>query len=185
MAAIDKDGNLLTWGCNDLGGLGRITRDNQSDNTESQEESEREPTVAKKNSVLAAAGGGFTLSMSKNGQVFMHGCFRSYEGKLYREKFLGDCVDDVPCDSMPVDFDGRQLRMIACGENFAAGITELGDLYTFGIAIEALGRVDIPNHVSFLCMQRASSLTLSCKELLIFSTFYYVSQFKLDDHGWR
>ena len=148
MAAINKQGKLLTWGCNDEGGLGRVTKDG-SDTTDNQVELERDPTPVMNDVAFVYAGGGYTLSMNRDcSQLLMHGCFRSYEGNKIREKNFGDSAKDVRCDAVPVNFDGKKLRKVACGENFCAVIDESGQLYTFGITDDVCGKEFDPPIVS-------------------------------------
>ncbi|KAG9301165.1 hypothetical protein G9A89_012548 [Geosiphon pyriformis] len=146
--AINRQGKMYTWGCNDHGALGRVTDD----------EDERRPGLADDREindvkiVKVACGGSLTLALSDEGKVYATGTFKGSKllGLLHQINF-------ILLNALTLSEDGiigysrgqpkhQQFRFslyqpasklkkvvdIAAGLNHAVLLTSEGYVYTFG-----------------------------------------------------
>ena len=113
--ALTSSERVYTWGCNDDGALGRITRDID-------EEFRFDRCVLPEGITSLCAGDSFTVALAKSGRAYISGCFRSSGGVLG----LFEHRQMVP-EPILLPFD-RPIKSIACGADFCLLLTENGTL---------------------------------------------------------
>ncbi|PSN52909.1 Regulator of chromosome condensation [Blattella germanica] len=125
---LTKSGQVLTFGCNDEGALGRDT---------SKEGSEMEPaSVALEGHVVQiTAGDSHSAALLDDGRVFAWGAFRDSSGTM---GLTSNGVEKKPVEMLP----GITKVKIASGADHLVMLTDDGQLYTCGCGEQGqLGRV--------------------------------------------
>ncbi|KAL8700165.1 MAG: hypothetical protein Q9224_001088 [Gallowayella concinna] len=141
VAALTRDGKVLTWGVNDQGALGRDTKwdggmremDADSDDEDNAglnplESTPGAITTFPEGTVIVklSAGDSHTLALTDDGRVFGWGTFRSNEGILGFSK-------DTLVQSTPVLLPKlSKIVDIASGSNHALALDNKGVVYTWG-----------------------------------------------------
>ncbi|KAL9035621.1 MAG: hypothetical protein Q9180_004765 [Flavoplaca navasiana] len=141
VAALSRDGKVLTWGVNDQGALGRNTQweggmrdmDEDSDDDDNAGLNPRESTPGPITTfpeatviVKLSAGDSHTLALTDDGRVFGWGTFRSNEGILGFSK-------DTLVQSTPVLLPKlSKIVDISSGNNHALALDNKGVVYTWG-----------------------------------------------------
>ncbi|CAG8459248.1 27159_t:CDS:2 [Gigaspora margarita] len=121
-AALNLDGKVITWGCNDHSALGRITPD---------KEDEKKPDYAQgidKKIVKVLCGANITLALSDDGQLYISGTFKDQEGILgisSKKKLEHIFTKYIPTSKF-------KISDIAIGKNHVIFLTTKGFLYNFG-----------------------------------------------------
>ncbi|CAG8461681.1 2390_t:CDS:2, partial [Cetraspora pellucida] len=128
VAALTRDGKVVTWGCNDEGALGRVTKSEENPN----ETDENVPAYAQglDNIIIVkvACGSNITFALSDKGQLYATGTFRDNNGNT-------GFTSAINKQSMFVKYGPTshlKIADIAVGDNHALMLTTQGDLYTFG-----------------------------------------------------
>ncbi|OQR92398.1 regulator of chromosome condensation (RCC1)-like protein [Achlya hypogyna] len=132
-AAVTKDGNVYTWGCNDDGALGRTGDENFPGLVTG---------FPANTSIINVIGGDcHSVALAVDGSVFMWGSYKDKEGKLW-------CDAPTPKET----FKNKQLTPyrvsglanvadIACGSSFNVARTADGHVYSWGLGeMGQLGR---------------------------------------------
>ncbi|KAL8996617.1 MAG: hypothetical protein Q9169_003899 [Polycauliona sp. 2 TL-2023] len=141
VAALTRDGKVLTWGVNDQGALGRDTQwegglrdmDDDSDDDDNAGLNPKESTPGPVTTfpegtviVKLSAGDSHTLALTEDGRVFGWGTFRSNEGILGFSK-------DTLVQTTPVLLPKlTKIVDIASGNNHALALDNKGVVYTWG-----------------------------------------------------
>ncbi|KAL8790763.1 MAG: hypothetical protein Q9213_000387 [Squamulea squamosa] len=141
VAALTRDGKVLTWGVNDQGALGRDTQwegglrdmDADSDDEDGSGLNPKESTPGAITTfpegtvvVKLSAGDSHTLALTDDGRVFGWGTFRSNEGILGFSK-------DTLVQTTPVLLPKlSKIVDIASGNNHALALDSKGVVYTWG-----------------------------------------------------
>ncbi|KAF2191081.1 RCC1/BLIP-II [Zopfia rhizophila CBS 207.26] len=148
--ALTKDNNILTWGVNDNGALGRDTSnaevklrdvddetgsdsDSDLDSDSGLNELEATPTAISMEHfpedtvfVDVAAGDSCSLALTDEGLVFGWGNFRKNEGVLGFTK-------DVETARFPIHIDGlKKITQIACGTNHVLALDNSNQVWAWG-----------------------------------------------------
>ncbi|XP_068993941.1 regulator of chromosome condensation isoform X1 [Neodiprion pinetum] len=127
-ACLNKDGKVLSFGCNDEGALGRDT---------SKEGSETFPgfvTLPEK-AVQVTAGDSHSAALLEDGRVFAWGAFRDSHGNM---GLTPRGNERLPVEILP----GVKVIKIASGADHLVLLTGKGQVYTCGCAEQGqLGRV--------------------------------------------
>ncbi|KAJ6140460.1 Ran exchange factor Prp20/Pim1 [Penicillium chermesinum] len=145
--ALTHDNQILTWGVNDQGALGRDTAwdggykdidDNKSDSDSDDEDSglnphEATPTAIPASSfpegtvfVQVAAGDSSSFAVTDDGQVYGWGTFRSNDG------ILGfDSIHRVQTTPLLIP-DLKKIKSITCGANHVLALNEKGSVFSWG-----------------------------------------------------
>lgn len=152
--ALRADGTVLSWGCNDNGALGRLTEAGENTNTFAVDfiPDFIPDFIGNSKSIgivlRIACGDCQSLALTLDGQVYMWGCYKDKEGKLYRDvdestmtnlASVGNnlnwknAVEGMHIYPVRVGFQGKRVQDIRCGFAFNAAITEDGYLYTWGV----------------------------------------------------
>ncbi|KAL8801300.1 MAG: hypothetical protein Q9182_004565 [Xanthomendoza sp. 2 TL-2023] len=142
VAALTRDGKVLTWGVNDQGALGRDTkwegglREVDADSDDEDDNAGLNPlestpgaiTTFPEGTVIVklSAGDSHTLALTDDGRVFGWGTFRSNEGILGFNK-------DTLVQSTPVLLPKlSKIADIASGSNHALALDSKGLVYIWG-----------------------------------------------------
>ncbi|XP_077299918.1 regulator of chromosome condensation-like isoform X2 [Arctopsyche grandis] len=127
--AIDKNGDVWTFGCNDEGALGRdIT------NTATNEWVPSKVALPGK-AVRVSAGDSHTAALLESGQVYAWGSFRDSHGNM---GLTAKGNERSPVEMLP----GHRVVQIASGGDHLVMLTEMGQIFTCGCAEQGqLGRV--------------------------------------------
>jgi len=149
--ALKATGQVLSWGCNDAGALGR--------HTFSSEEAQLNPAcefmvmpvaspVSGKMGIIThvACGDNQSLAVELDGKVWAWGCYRNSQGDEFKDIPFGTNLQDASEDKrielmhghhmQPVHVKGFEQEIVAevaCGDNFSAARTLSGDLFTWGV----------------------------------------------------
>ncbi|KAI4208383.1 MAG: hypothetical protein LQ349_009738, partial [Xanthoria aureola] len=141
VAALTRDGTVLTWGVNDQGALGRDTQwegglrdmDEDSDDESNAGLNPRESTPGPittfpEGTVITklSAGDSHTLALTDDGRVFGWGTFRSNEG------ILGFSRDTLVQPTPVLLPKLSKIVNIASGNNHALALDNKGVVYTWG-----------------------------------------------------
>ncbi|KAI4098328.1 MAG: hypothetical protein LQ339_006479 [Xanthoria mediterranea] len=141
VAALTRDGTVLTWGVNDQGALGRDTQwegglrdmDDDSDDESNAGLNPRESTPGPittfpEGTVITklSAGDSHTLALTDDGRVFGWGTFRSNEG------ILGFSRDTLVQPTPVLLPKLSKIVNIASGNNHALALDNKGVVYTWG-----------------------------------------------------
>lgn len=125
---LTESGEVITFGCNDEGALGRDT---------SKEGSETEPgkVVLKGRVVQITAGDSHTAALLSDGKVYAWGSFRDSSGTM---GLSSKGIETKPIEMLP----GNVVVKIASGAHHLVMLSENGQLYTCGCGEQGqLGRV--------------------------------------------
>ncbi|CAK1595156.1 unnamed protein product, partial [Parnassius mnemosyne] len=130
--ALDSDGKVWTFGCNDEGALGRNT------NGEKDEGTPKTVTLPKK-AVAISAGDSHTAALLDNGDVYAWGAFRDSHGSMglvVRGREGKACREPVRLDI------GETAAGIASGGDHLVVLSTSGSVYTMGCGEQGqLGRL--------------------------------------------
>lgn len=125
---LTKDGNVITFGCNDEGALGRVTPDDELEFT---------PGVINlpDKAMQISAGDSHTAVLLSNGKVFAWGTFRDSHGSM---GLTINGNERLPFEILPFE----TVVKIASGADHLVMLTNQGYIYTCGNAEQGqLGRV--------------------------------------------
>ncbi|XP_063236948.1 regulator of chromosome condensation [Bacillus rossius redtenbacheri] len=126
--AVDKDGQVLTAGCNDDGALGRDTAEEGS-------ESRPGKVSLPAKAVQVSAGDSHSAALLEDGRVFAWGSFRDFHGVMGLTK-AG--VQRSPVQVLP----SVRFAKVASGVDHLVLLSETGEVYTCGCGEQGqLGRV--------------------------------------------
>ncbi|CAG9573034.1 unnamed protein product [Danaus chrysippus] len=130
--ALDSDGKVWTFGCNDEGALGRPT---SSDTDEGTPKQVTLPLPA----VAVSAGDSHSAALLENGDVFAWGSFRDSHGSM---GLVVRGREGKPCKE-PVRVDiGESAVGVASGGDHLVILTNTGSVYTMGCGEQGqLGRL--------------------------------------------
>ncbi|CAG8465970.1 25165_t:CDS:2 [Gigaspora margarita] len=125
VAALTRDGKVVTWGCNDEGVLGRDTKSegNPDENVPAYAQGLDDVVIVK-----VACGSNITLSLSEKGQLYATRTFRDNNGKT-------GFTSAINKQSMFVKYSPTshlKIADIAVRDNHALLLMTHSDLYTFG-----------------------------------------------------
>ncbi|RIB03142.1 regulator of chromosome condensation 1/beta-lactamase-inhibitor protein II, partial [Gigaspora rosea] len=127
VAALTRDGKVITWGCNDEGALGRDTK------SEDNATEENVPAFAQglddMDIVKVTCGSNITLALSNKGQLYAYGTFR-YDNNGNTGFTLAIKKQSIFVKYGPTSH--LKIADIAVGENHVLVLTTNGYLYTFG-----------------------------------------------------
>lgn len=112
-ALLLSAGEVVTWGVNDEGALGRPGSE--------------QPTAVQVGEKVAdiSAGGSVSAAVSVTGNLYVWGTFRGRHGVF-------GLTPECRISQKPLRVLGDVVR-VSCGKNFVAAITAKGDLVTFGV----------------------------------------------------
>lgn len=131
--ALTDDGKVYTWGCNDEGGLGRVTSSTDGDEFTAGLVKEMERV----NVVMVCAGDSHTMALSDNGIVYGWGTYRDGSGQVGLQ---ADGSKHEPIVILALQND--PVIKIASGNDHTAALTKSGNIYTWGCAEQGqLGRI--------------------------------------------
>lgn len=131
--ALTDDGKVYTWGCNDEGGLGRVTSSTDGDEFIAGLVKEMEGV----NVVMVCAGDSHTMALSDNGIVYGWGTYRDGSGQVGLQ---ADGSKHEPIVILALQND--PVIKIASGNDHTAALTKSGNIYTWGCAEQGqLGRI--------------------------------------------
>lgn len=131
--ALSDDGKVYTWGCNDEGGLGRVTSSTDGDEFIAGLVKEMEGV----NVVMVCAGDSHTMALSDNGIVYGWGTYRDGSGQVGLQ---ADGSKHEPIVILALQND--PVIKIASGNDHTAALTKSGNIYTWGCAEQGqLGRI--------------------------------------------
>lgn len=131
--ALSDDGKVYTWGCNDEGGLGRVTSSTDGDEFIAGLVKEMEGV----NVVMVCAGDSHTMALSDNGIVYGWGTYRDGSGQVGLQ---ADGSKHEPIVILALQND--PVTKIASGNDHTAALTKSGNIYTWGCAEQGqLGRI--------------------------------------------
>ncbi|XP_047105720.1 regulator of chromosome condensation isoform X2 [Schistocerca piceifrons] len=126
---LTKTGEVITFGCNDEGALGRDTSNGNSETEPGKVEIDG--TV-----VQITAGDSHTAALTEKGQVFAWGSFRDSSGSMGLMK--AGVAEQKPVEILP----GLMTVKIASGADHLVMLTNDGHIYTCGCGEQGqLGRV--------------------------------------------
>jgi len=124
---------VYTWGCNDEGGLGRVTSSTDGDEFVAGLVKEMEGV----NVVMVCAGDSHTMALSDNGIVYGWGTYRDGSGQVGLQ---ADGSKHEPIVILALQSD--PVIKIASGNDHTAALTKSGNIYTWGCAEQGqLGRI--------------------------------------------
>ncbi|KPJ02033.1 Regulator of chromosome condensation [Papilio xuthus] len=130
--AIDTDGKVWTFGCNDEGALGRITKGDKDEGTP------RTVSLPQK-AVSISAGDSHTAALLDNGDVYAWGAFRDSHGSMglvVRGRETKGCQEPIRVDI------GETAVGIASGGDHLVILSTSGAVYTMGCGEQGqLGRL--------------------------------------------
>lgn len=128
VVALDRDGVVYTFGCNDEGALGRTT-------AESEEEFEPAKVTLPAAGVQITAGDSHSGCLLKDGRVFIWGTFRNSHGSIGLT-MAGKQI--LPIEALPE----KRCVAIASGADHILMLTSNGELYSVGSGEQGqLGRI--------------------------------------------
>lgn len=128
VVALDRDGVVYSFGCNDEGALGRKT-------AESEEEFEPGQIKLPAAGVQLTAGDSHSGCLLKDGRVFIWGTFRNSHGSIGLT-MAGKQIE--PVEALP----GKICVAIASGADHILMLTNNGELYSMGSGEQGqLGRI--------------------------------------------
>lgn len=131
--ALTDQGKVYTWGCNDEGGLGRVT--SSSDGEEYTAGLVKD--IENVNVVMVSAGDSHTMALSDNGTVFGWGTYRDGSGQVGLQT---DGSKHKPV--VILDLQSDPVIKIASGNDHTAALTKNGNIFTWGCAEQGqLGRI--------------------------------------------
>jgi len=117
---VDDQGFVHSWGCNDEGGLGRTTKEEEDNFTPGKVEGIEGKVVQ------ITAGDCHSIALTEHGSVYGWGTFRDNNGTL---GFLTKCN----LQKAPVQLTLPEPAVsIASGNNHAAILSSSGEIFTFG-----------------------------------------------------
>ncbi|KAJ0170438.1 hypothetical protein K1T71_013809 [Dendrolimus kikuchii] len=130
--ALDCNGKVWTYGCNDEGALGRTTSGEKDEGTPK--------TVSlPSKAVLVTAGDSHSAALMENGDVYAWGAFRDSHGSMglvVRGREGKSCKDPVKVDI------GETAAAIASGGDHLVILSTTGNVYTMGCGEQGqLGRL--------------------------------------------
>ncbi|OIW23716.1 RCC1/BLIP-II protein, partial [Coniochaeta ligniaria NRRL 30616] len=161
VVALTEDNEIVTWGVNDKGALGRNTdwegklRDADADETEDDEDElnplESTPTALPDDAfpegtvfVQVAAGDSCSLALTDTGLVYGWGTFLNSEGKpgFYYDS-TGKLIEE---QHQPHLLPGlKDITQIVCGANHALALDANGNIFAWGTGSQGqLGRRVLP-----------------------------------------
>lgn len=111
-AVLLSSGEVVTWGVNDEGALGRP--------------GDEAPALVQigERTAQVSAGGSVSAAVSETGNLYVWGTFRDRHGVL-------GLTPECRISQKPLCVLGDVAR-VSCGKNFVAAVTRKGDLVTFG-----------------------------------------------------
>lgn len=131
--ALTDDGKVYTWGCNDEGGLGRVTSSSDGDEFSAGIVKDMENV----NVVMVCAGDSHTMALSDSGIVYGWGTYRDGSGQVGLQ---ADGAKHEPIVILALQND--PVVKIASGNDHTAALTKNGNIFTWGCAEQGqLGRI--------------------------------------------
>lgn len=131
--ALTDDGKVYTWGCNDEGGLGRVTSSSDGDEFSAGLVKDMENV----NVVMVCAGDSHTMALSDSGIVYGWGTYRDGSGQVGLQ---ADGAKHEPIVILALQND--PVVKIASGNDHTAALTKNGNIFTWGCAEQGqLGRI--------------------------------------------
>jgi regulator of chromosome condensation len=118
-AAIEKDGTLWSWGCNDEAALGRLI-----------DKEEWIPISVGSTYpcfVQVACGASHTMALTNQGEIYTWGTYRNNQGSV---GFHGRDKQAFPLVLFSLHV---RIHRIACGEHHDLVLTDQGNVYDWGI----------------------------------------------------
>lgn len=116
--ALDGNGTVYSWGCNDDGALGR-----------SGEEAVPHAVEISAKIIAISAGDSISIAIDRSQHVWAWGMFRSQRGILGFSRSAAVVAEKQPS---PVRIKGLKLAFAQCGNNHVVGIDTSGNVWTFG-----------------------------------------------------
>ncbi|XP_072933986.1 regulator of chromosome condensation isoform X2 [Epargyreus clarus] len=130
--ALDSDGKVWTFGCNDEGALGRATNNERDEGTP-------RPVPLPRAAVAVAAGDSHSAALLDDGDVYAWGAFRDSHGSMglvVRGREGKSCREPVKVDI------GEHAVAIASGGDHLVILSTTGAVYTMGCGEQGqLGRL--------------------------------------------
>ncbi|XP_068689491.1 regulator of chromosome condensation-like [Montipora capricornis] len=131
--ALTDDGKVYTWGCNDEGGLGRVTSSSDGDEFSAGLVKDMENVKV----VMVCAGDSHTMALSDSGIVYGWGTYRDGSGQVGLQ---ADGAKHEPIVILALQND--PVVKIASGNDHTAALTKNGNIFTWGCAEQGqLGRI--------------------------------------------
>ncbi|GFY49462.1 regulator of chromosome condensation [Trichonephila inaurata madagascariensis] len=118
-ACLTESGEVITFGCNDEGALGRVTSDEKDEATPSRVE-------IPERVIQISAGDSHTAALTESGQVYLWGNFRSGDGPM------GLTADGVKQIKPIKILNGITIVKISSGTEHLACLSNEGVVYTCG-----------------------------------------------------
>lgn len=118
-ACLTETGEVITFGCNDEGALGRVTSDEKDEATPSRVE-------IPERVIQISAGDSHTAALTESGQVYLWGNFRSGDGPM------GLTADGVKQIKPIKILNGITIVKISSGTEHLACLSNEGIVYTCG-----------------------------------------------------
>ncbi|CAH3166002.1 unnamed protein product [Porites lobata] len=131
--ALTSDGKVYTWGCNDEGGLGRVTSSDNGEEFTAGIVQDMESVKV----VMVSAGDSHTMALSDKGTVFGWGTYRDASGQVGLQV---DGIKHKP--TVILALQNNPVMKIASGNDHTAALTKNGNIFTWGCAEQGqLGRI--------------------------------------------
>ncbi|XP_073248600.1 regulator of chromosome condensation-like [Porites lutea] len=131
--ALTSDGKVYTWGCNDEGGLGRVTSSDNGEEFTAGIVQDMESVKV----VMVSAGDSHTMALSDKGTVFGWGTYRDASGQVGLQV---DGIKHKP--TVILALQNNPVIKIASGNDHTAALTKNGNIFTWGCAEQGqLGRI--------------------------------------------
>ncbi|KAM7448667.1 Regulator of chromosome condensation [Porites harrisoni] len=131
--ALTSDGKVYTWGCNDEGGLGRVTSSDNGEEFTADIVQDMESVKV----VMVSAGDSHTMALSDKGTVFGWGTYRDASGQVGLQV---DGIKHKP--TVILALQNNPVIKIASGNDHTAALTKNGNIFTWGCAEQGqLGRI--------------------------------------------
>ncbi|CAG8652922.1 5608_t:CDS:2 [Dentiscutata erythropus] len=128
VAALTRDGTVITWGCNDEGALGRVTKSEENPNATDENVLAYVQGLDDVVIVKVVCGSNMTLALSNRGQLYATGTFRDNNGNTRFTSAINK--QSIFVKYGPTSY--LKIADIAVGENHVLVLMTNGYLYTFG-----------------------------------------------------
>ena len=134
--ALTDDGKVFTWGANDDGALGRVTKESLEELTPTEIDEALVDEHDKGKFVSVKAGDGHISLLSVNGAVYKAGFFKDLDSGMFRDIPEGthhkECYNKYNFKPVKVAGLKQPVKAIATGDFFAAAILKDDSLVTWG-----------------------------------------------------
>jgi alpha-tubulin suppressor-like RCC1 family protein len=130
--ALQKDGQVYTWGCNDDGALGRVTDNDLQESTAIVIDSSSMDPEDQGNVVGIEAGDSHSIYKTINGNVYMSGMYKDVDSGKFRDPPPGKSCKGNNAIPTKVRNLTQPVKTISCGASFNAAILADDSMVTWG-----------------------------------------------------